>query len=456
MRWVAVIAAYLAAATASAQPDAPAEPSAVEQSPPAPSPTVAVEPVPVVNTSPSPISDSLPSAVPVAEEASPEPPSSLSGPTLPFNIQLHGFVSEGGFKSTANEFIGSSSRGSLKFFEGAINFSAELTDQLRVGLQLVSRSVGTLSEEVPRLDWAVIDYRPLAWLGLRAGVIKMPLGLYNESIGVDASRTAILLPQSLYPIRNRDALLSHTGFSLYGSLRLAEAGALDYQAWLGTLAIPRSALELSGGSLDGVDTHYATGGQVFWRILDGLRIGASYMRAHIDFDVQLDPKTVDAVVMAGVVPSTFQGELLVSQRPTSSWVASAEYIHNAWTFAAEYSRWAKRQVARPKLIADVNEDSERFYAMGSYRFSPYLEAGAYYSVSHADADDRRGEGAQYAKRFLAFQRDLAATLRLDINEYWLWKLEGHFVDGVSDLQSTRNPKPKRYWGLFLFKTTVTF
>jgi hypothetical protein len=375
---------------------------------------------------------------------------------LPFNIQIHGFVSEGGFKSTANEFIGSSSRGSLKFFEGAINFSAELTHQLRVGLQFVSRSVGVLSEEVPRLDWAVADYRMWSWLGLRAGFIKMPLGLYNESIGVDAARTSILLPQSIYPLRNRDALISHMGFAVHGTIPLGAAGAVDYQGWMGTLSIPRSALELDGATLESVDTRYVAGGQAFWRIADGLRVGATYLRTYIDFNLQLDADLVAALIMAGQAPADYQGALQISQKPTGAWVVSAEYLVDSWSFAAEYSRWFKRQEASLAIIPPVDEDAERFYVMGSYRIGTYVEVGTYFSVSHANADDRRGKGAQFAERYIAFQRDLAATIRIDINEYWLWKLEGHFMDGASELQAALNPEPKRYWGLFLFRTTVTF
>ena len=95
--------------------------------------------------------------------------------------------------------------------------------------------------------------------------------------------------------------------------------------------------------------------------------------------------------------------------------------------------------------------------MATYRLSPLLELGTYYSVTHADANDRRGlRKARFAKPMLGFQRDLSASVRLDVNEYWLWKLEGHFIDGVAELQAAPNPDPKRYWGLFLLRTTVTF
>jgi hypothetical protein len=410
--------------------------------------------------------------VPEPEQSIAEPPPTAAvapaptteapgGPALSFlsKIRIHGFVSEGAFVSTANQYIGESSRGSFKMLETGLNIAVEPIDGLRVGLQLVARSVGTLSEDVPRLDWAVIDYRLQRWLGMRAGLIKMPLGLYNEFVDIDSARNAILLPQSLYPMRNRDALIAHMGFTIYGNVALGAVGELEYEAWLGTLNIPRSALTLSSNTrLDSVDARYVTGARLFWLPpIDGLRVGVTYMRAVIDFYISLDAATTGQAVAMNLAPANYDGKLKVSQNPTTVWVASAEYISGDWLFAAEYGRWLKYQVASlTALSPTLDEDQERFYAMVNYRLSPHFEVGTYYGVVHADVSDRAGKDKRFAKRFHAFQRDLTATLRVDINDYWLWKLEAHFIDGTAELQTTVNTDPKRYWGLFLLRTTVTF
>jgi hypothetical protein len=448
---------WLLAGDAAAQSDASVPPSSA---PPPDAPdaasAVAAPTPPTAVTAPEEAGTEAGAAAPPAN-AAPESGSSFVASFLS-KIQIHGFVSEGGFVSTDNDFIGESSRGSLKFFEAAFNISTELTDQLRVGMQLVSRSVGTLSEEVPRVDWALADYHPRQWFGLRAGVIKMPLGLYNEYIAVDAARTAILLPQSVYAIRNRDALFSHAGFAVYGGLPLGKAGVLDYQAWLGTLLIPRSALTVSNATLDSTDTKYVTGGQLFWRTpLDGLRFGATFVQASIDFHLTLDATNTNQLIMAGLVPADYRGQLRVSQRPTRWWVTSAEYVHGDWLFAAEYLRGFQHQVTSlPDVIPATDLEGDGFYGMATYRIARYLEVGAYYSVNYADVNDRRGHSEKFGKPYQAFQRDLAGTVRVDINDYWLWKLEGHFMDGTSELQATSNPDPVRYWGLFLLRTTVTF
>jgi hypothetical protein len=392
-----------------------------------------------------------------AQPAEPPEPEPVATPEL-HRVEIHGFVSEGAFVSTANDYIGVSSRGSVKLLEVGINFSTEVADRLRAGVQVFARELGKF-EDSPHFDWAYLDYRWRPWLGLRAGIVKMPFGLYNEYTDIDSARVPILMPQGVYPIRNRDVLLAHRGFSVYGNVELGSGGELEYQTWLGTLSIPENALELSGATLDGIDTKYVTGAHVFWSPpVEGLRIGGTWLRASIDFNLTLSPENVQFLIDAGVVPADFDGKLLISQRPDTWLIGSVEYLHEAWLFALEYARAFKhQQTSLPAVLPTFDEDSERFYGLATYRLSPSFEVGGYYSVLHADAGDRQGRNEEtFPQRIRAFQRDLAATLRYDVNDHWLWKLEAHFIDGAADLIATDNPDPERYWGLFLLRTTLTF
>jgi hypothetical protein len=391
-----------------------------------------------------------------AESEPPEPPVEPARQPLIRRIQIHGFISEGAFWSTDNDYIGKSERGSLELFEAGINFSTEVAERLNAGIQLFARDFGAF-EDPPRLDWAYLDYRWRSWLGLRAGIIKMPFGLYNEYSDIDATRTSILLPQSVYSVRTRDVLLSHRGFAIYGSKSLG-AGELEYQALLGTLSVPENAITLEGATLDRVDTRYVTGAQVFWAPpIEGLRIGASYLRAAMDFDVTLFPANTAALIAAGLVPADFNGKVVVSQRPVQLAIGSAEYTRGSWMFAAEYSRgFAHLKTSLPTVFPSEDQDVEAFYGLTTYRASSWLELGGYYGVLHADADDRHGRDAKYPERFYAWQRDATVTARFDINDRWLWKVEAHFMDGVASLTASENPKAERYWGMFLARTTVTF
>lgn len=407
--------------------------------------------VAVASAQPAPAVEPAAAPPPTVE---PEPAQSSRLPEL----QIHGFASEGAFVSTANDYIGESSQGDLHFFEAGLNVSSEVADRLRVGLQLYGRAMGRFHDQ-PHLDWAYLDYRWQEWLGLRAGVIKMPFGLYNEYADIDASRLSILLPQSVYPLQDRSALLAQTGFALYGEHRIACAGSLEYQAWLGTLDIPNNALNVDGATLDSVDTRYVAGAQVFWHPpVDGLRIGGTFLRASIDFNLTLSDANIMALIAAGLEPAGYDGKLLIEQSPNDLYIASAEYLYNDWTFAAEYSRWLTHQSSNlSAVLPDFDRDNERFYVLAARRLSERFETGGYYSVYEIDANDRAGhDHTAFPIRSNAFQRDLAATLRFDVNPVWLWKVEAHFIDGTADLEPVQNPTPARYWGLFLIKTTVTF
>ena len=395
---------------------------------------------------------------PPIAEPEPEPEVFVDEEDAPFlsKIDIHGFVSQGGFVSTANDYIGTSSRGSLAFFEAGLNVSTQVAERLRAGVQLFARRVGDFDDPV-KVDWAFVDYAWKPQLGLRAGVIKIPLGLYNEYQDIDSARLPILLPQAVYPLSNREAVVSHTGLSIYGTAAVPGAGELEYQAFLGTLTIPANALQLIGATLEGIDTKYVTGAQVFWRPIEELRIGASYQRASIDFNLRLAPATLEQLIMLGLVPADYDGLLVVSQRPTEVAIGSIEYVRGDWLFAAEYSRWLKhQQTSLPALVPAFDEDAERFYALAAYRLSPRVEVGGYYAAIHLAVGDRAGRDPQFPERHHGFQRDLAATLRYDVNDQWLWKLEAHFIDGAADLTVDNRPGSERYWGLALFKTTVTF
>ncbi len=373
----------------------------------------------------------------------------------PARVEIHGFVSEGAFASTSNDYFGSASRAGLDAFEGGVNVSTEAADRLRVGVQLFARNIGTIRDTAPRFDWAFLDYRWRRWLGVRAGIIKMPFGLYNEYGDIDAARLPILLPSSVYPLRDRDVFLSHTGFAVHGERSLGAAGDLEYQAWLGNLTIPRTALQLSHATLDRVAVKYVTGGQVFWHPpLDGLRVGATALRTSIDFHIAVDATLAGALIAGGLVPANYDGKLVISQRPATFVIGSAEYVRGDWLVAAEYSRWFTRQRSSlPVAIPTFERDSEKLYAMVTYQLSSAFQAGGYYSIYNYDVDDTP---PTYAQPFLGFQRDLSGTLRFDVNDHWLWKLEAHFMDGAASLPSELTTQADRYWGLFLVRTTVTF
>jgi hypothetical protein len=64
---------------------------------------------------------------------------------------------------------------------------------------------------------------------------------------------------------------------------------------------------------------------------------------------------------------------------------------------------------------------------GSWRASRKLEFGSYHSRYRSDCQGCKG----------SHFNDSAITARVDINKYWNFKVEGHFMDGIPAVQSAR-------------------
>ena len=364
---------------------------------------------------------------------------------------MHGFVSQGLIKTTANNYLASSQRGSFEFNEVGINFTKSLGDRFRVGMQFFTRDLGPIGNYTPHLDWFYLDYRFWDWLGLRAGRTKLPFGLYNEVNDIDAARVPILLPQSVYPITNRDYMLALTGLEVYGTVPLDAAGSLEYRLYGGTIYLDSS---FTTTTVANVTVPYLLGGRLMWQTpLEGLQAGGSVQNLRLDVDYVPPAAFVSRLQTEGALPADFNGRLPV-RVPALLAVGSVEYQVGDLLLAAEYSRWRVR-VESPiqVLLPSTDTVSERGYLMASYRVLPWLSPGVYYSLLFRDVDHRSGRDA--------YQHDAAATLRFDLTDHWLLKLESHYLHGTAALSSALNEgKPTRTlapdWGLFMVKTTAYF
>jgi hypothetical protein len=354
-------------------------------------------------------------------------------------VEIHGFVSQGAMWTTDNNYLTRSEHGSFELTEAGINFTSQPTDRLRIGLQLFAHDLGPVGNYDAKLDWFYLDYRWQDWLGIRAGRVKVPFGLYNDTSDIDAARVPILLPQSVYPLSNRDFLLAQSGVEIYGWRDLQEAGAIDYRIYAGTVFLDiRDAADSPALRLDDLRTPYIVGGRLLWETpLLGLRVGGSVQALRLDADLAVQDMPVTVKIPAVLA------------------IGSLEYLVEDLLFAAEYSRWfvgteSSNEALFPSA-ADVT--SERAYAMASYRASPWLQPGLYYSLLFPDVRDRTGRASN--------QHDVAATLRLDIDSNWMMKLEAHYMHGTAGLSSALNDglplaRLSRDWAVVLAKATASF
>ncbi|HEY4117461.1 MAG TPA: hypothetical protein VGM56_06375 [Byssovorax sp.] len=355
------------------------------------------------------------------------------------SVEVHAFVSQGFILSANNNYLSENTTdGSFKFSEVGINFTKDLTSDLRVGIQLFAQYLGPTGDYTPKIDWFYLDYHWRDWLGFRAGRVKIPYGLYNEINDVDQARVPVLLPQSVYPIQNTNYLLAQTGAELYGHAKLGGAGALEYRAYGGTILVDTVIPPNTPYEVVSFDVPYVIGGRLLWEPpVEGLRFAGSIQtfRLNADLTVATAPVTIGL--------------------PAELWVASAEYATGALSLAAEYSRWYAKVVSSDTALFPTVplEVSERGYVMAAYRVSSWLQPGAYYAIEFPNVSDRTGRAG--------VQHDIATTLRFDVNHHWLIKLEGHFESGTAGLDPTINggvqpASLNRDWAVFLAKTTAYF
>jgi hypothetical protein len=377
-----------------------------------------------------------------------------SAPPDPYALQFHAFASQGFLLSTKNNYLAKSKDGSFEFTEVGLNLTKPLGDSLRMGAQLFSRKIGPTGSYLARFDWFYIDYRFKDQLSIRLGRVKLPFGLYNEINDVDSGRVAVLLPQSIYPIQNRDYLLAVTGGEVYGRLDLGSAGALEYRLYGGTIQLDASVPLGAPYRIRTIGVPYLIGGRALWETpLPGLRAGGSLQALRIDADLQFDAAYVSAAQMASSAPLEWDGVARL-EAPVVIWVASIEYAARDLLLAAEYSRWhVKAGGPDGRLLAPTDETSERMYALATYRFNGFFHPGAYYSLLFPATSDRHGKANQL--------HDVAVTLRFDLHPNWLFKLEGHFMHGTAGLDAALNgghPRERltRNWTVLLAKTTAYF
>ena len=127
-------------------------------------------------------------------------------------LQINGFVSQGYMESSGNNFLDSDSEdGTFEINEVGLTFNATVTDKLRIGAQILSRDLGEDGNNDIELDWAFGDYRVTDRFGVRAGKLKLPIGLYNETRDSDFLRPMAFLPQSVYDEMQRGFLSAGYG-----------------------------------------------------------------------------------------------------------------------------------------------------------------------------------------------------------------------------------------------------
>lgn len=376
---------------------------------------------------------------------------------LPEEFQLHGFLTQGFFHSSANNVFGQSDDGiSPGLTEIGLNLNYQPWDRLRFAAQGLYRRAGDVDPGSVRLDYGLVDFTLIDYengkAGIRGGRIKIPFGLYNETRDVAFTHPTILLPQGIYFDRSRSLMLSADGGSLYAEHRTA-FGDFNFKFNVGMPSNDLGEIKTVVLATNKAQGHFTTkpafAAQLNYELNGGEFIFAvSYMDLEFDYTPLPGETTFVGVPLA---KSTTHIQPLLF---------SAQYNGENFTLTGEYNyRWNNygnfAQFGGGKFI------TESWYIEGSYRILPELQATVRYDTISVDKDDREGVGAELLgfPRHVAFAQDWVFGLRYDITPSWMVRAEYQLVHGTAWLPQADNPDPfktRQDWDLYGLQFSFKF
>ena len=369
---------------------------------------------------------------------------------LPEEIKLHGFLTQGLFHSSDNNFFGKSDDGiSPGLTEIGLNAAYQPFDRLRFSAQGLYRRAGDVDHGSVRLDYGLADLTLLNYesgkIGIRGGRIKIPFGLYNETRDVPFTHPTILLPQGIYFDRSRSLLLSADGGSFYAEQR-TRYGDFAFKFNVGMPLGPHNEIQAivlgTGDAKGNLEGKPAIATQLMYELDGGKYVFAvSYMDLELDYHPAIGESLKAST--AHIQPLLF----------------SAQYNGEKFTLTGEYNyRWNTFGRFAPEGGKFITES---WYVQGSYQVLPKLQATVRYDVIYMDKDDKRGDGAALLgyQRHTAFGNDWMVGLRWDITTSWMLRADYHLIHGTASLSQADNPDrtvTRQDWDLYGLQLSFRF
>jgi hypothetical protein len=363
-------------------------------------------------------------------------------------LQLHGFLTQGYVKTSANSFFGDSEAGSFDFRELGINASYRFNPQLMVSAQLLSRTAGEMYDGSPTLDYGLLDYTPYSGEAGRFGTIlgryKNPLGFYNETRDVASTRPSIFVPQVIYWDRVRNMVYANDGGMLYADLH-RDLHSFYLHLFAGKTPIDENveksylpaqydpALEQPGLS---------KGGRLLYE-WDGGRLRLALSGATLNLDGEM------------------AGGLLSGTVDIDFWIASAQYNRGPLRLTMEYMNEPIEYDGFANLMDAGNTTVDGYYVQGDYRLSPDWEVLMRYEEGHFDKHDKDGSNVRIpgTPPYNHYARMWTLGVLWEPTENLLMRAEYSRVDGTMFLSNLENPNPmatERLWNMFAFLISYSF
>lgn len=368
------------------------------------------------------------------------------------NIQLHGFLTQGAFYTSDNNYNGQSDD-SISFdqTEIGLNLHWQASDKIDFAGQALFRRAGEVDNGSIRLDYGLVNFNLFnnqnSHFGLRLGRIKNPLGLYNETRDMAFTTPSILLPQSIYIDRSRSLLLSSDGAQFYA----------DKQVGMGWLSV-----KLNYGLMQNDNDEILK--QIFGPMAQGkLEAGNAEFAGQIRYNIDSD-KYVFAISYADVTlnyqPQAYDLIADGSAR-FSPFIFSTQYNGEKISLTAEYYYSKNKFKDFGSFVPDYSPISTNWYIQGAYRLAYNWQASLRYDVNYLNKDDKTGANYQQVglPNHMGFTKDWMLALRWDINPSMMLRAEYHYLNGTSWITSADNPDrsvTQQYWDMVAVQFSYRF
>ncbi|UJP05723.1 MAG: OprO/OprP family phosphate-selective porin [Nitrosomonas sp.] len=378
------------------------------------------------------------------------------------DFQIHGFLGQAYITTSDNDVFGNSDNGgSFGLTEAGLNASMRPLPQVQLSAQVLSRRAGEGNSGMPRLDYAIFDYRLFSHdanqFGVRIGRLKNPFGFYNETRDVAHTRPSILLPQSIYFDRTRNLGLSSDSIQIYGDLEIFNLGVLSTQFGIGFPIVGDRDTESSllgvvlPGQLNREVTYIGRG--IFETNDKRLRLGISGLWLNTSYDPSRqhhDPLGPGALQFTPVIFS--------AQYNAERWSLTSEYAIRSFLYNNHFNNPA---------LNGLDFVGESYYIQGEYRFTPKWEGFVRYDALFTDRTDR--DGSEWASQlptrsglgYTRFAKDITVGLRWNITPAFMLRGEYHHINGTGwlsrlDNDPSKEGHPSQYWDLFAIQASYRF
>ncbi len=371
------------------------------------------------------------------------------------SVDIHGFMSQGYLKSDDNNYMARTEDGTNQFREMGINFNYNINPKLRAAAQLFAKDLGPFYNNKVELDWAVIDYSFIKWLGFRAGKLKAPLGFHNATRDYDMLRVCTILPQSVYLELNRNSFSNIIGGETYGNFNVKWIGTIDYQFMVGTQRIDEES-----GTIKRLEEIVPVENTKFRFDED---LGQQRIKIKIDNMFTLSGLTWQFVYenVNGMYNDTtptvgpFAGVTSeIDYNYFHAWTHSISYRINELTVTSEFLN-RRFKIDVPGLMTyDKISNFEGWYIGCEYQLLDEFAMGAYWSVFY---NDTKNDG--YKDNSREYNKDIAVSLKYDVSEYWILKGEVHNMEGVAGTTDELLGGSTNYdkdWWLYAVKISLYF